>query len=372
MIEKVNSINTLNLKTARENLGYTTSFMTKKICGKDARIDKMLEWELGKDKPTWNQLKKVAKEYEMNIFLLTGKESITPSRNIYDFRKHRTSDSEVDSHLFKFINFLLQRQKYLSYTMKEEGIVRNKIVGSGLKYEDSPKGLAEFISAKINYKYPQNNHLKTLSALLEENNIFVMKTLSYWKNISIEGMRGVYLKDNYAPIIALNRKDSKTAQLFTLAHEVAHLFIDKEGISNISFRDKTTNQVEIFCNRVAANLLMPESRLENKYGSEDINELASKFGVSRLVVFYRLKDLDLFDIKLDLVLLEQKIKKESANDVKMKKNKEDEKSGGDYNNNMKDSNGGLFNNFVSSLYCNQRINAAEARKLLKVSIDKVI
>ncbi len=366
MRNKVNFVNARNLKTARENVGYSTIKMTQKILGKGMRVDKILEWENGRDKPTWNQLHTIANVYGVNTFLLTGKELIPSSRNIFDFRKTRSLTNNPDSDLFKFIDFLLQRQRYLNATMLKEELGSNKLVGSGIAYQTNPKKMAEFIAGKINYNHPRNNHLKTLVTLLENNKVFVMKTLSYWRNITVNDMRGVYLKDNYAPIIALNRKDSKTAQLFTLAHEITHLFLDKEGISNISFRDRTTNQIEVFCNKVAANLLMPEDKLEKIKDMQEIDSLAKRFGVSRLMTFYRLKNLGLLNAIADLSQLEQSIKRESE------KKSSDNPTGGNYNNNMKDSNGGLFNNFISSLYFNQKINAAEACKILKVSIDKVV
>lgn len=95
-----------------------------------------------------------------------------------------------------------------------------------------------------------------------------MKTLSYW-TIDVVDMRGGYLKDDYAPIIALNRKDPKTAQVFTLAHELAHLFINSEAVSNIDFRDGEYNAEERRCNQVAANFLLPTKIFEQEsYESE--------------------------------------------------------------------------------------------------------
>ena len=207
-------------------------------------------------------------------------------------------------------------------------------------------------------------HLKRLISLLEDKGVFVMKTLSYWP-VKVAAMRGVYLKDEYAPIIALNKKDAKTAQLFTLAHEVAHLFKNSEAISNIDFRDKASNATEAFCERAAAHLLLPENRIEEKqYDFDDIKKLAKEAEISQLFVFYRLKNLG------RLGALSDAMQKQFMDDCQ-KESKANESGGGNSIDNMRDSNGCLFNNFISSLYFEDKLNAAEASKILKLSIDEV-
>ena len=360
-------INVENLKTARKNAGYTTLEATKRACP-GTKSNRVEQWEAGELSPTWNQLKNLAEAYQINVFLLTSKEKLTRDRKIMDYRK-KEMGGELELNTKKFINLLLQRQNYLAYIMKEEGARKNSLVGIAKNYQSSgAKKTAQLIVEKIGYQYDslRNNRLKYLISLIEEKGIFVMKTLSYWK-ISVSNMRGVYLKNEYAPVIALNRKDAKTAQLFTLAHELAHLFINSEGISNIDFRDRSSDPTERFCNAVAANLLLPEKQIEKKYHRiNDIEKLARRFEVSELCVFYRLKNLSLIETE-KASLIEQHITEKSKEHVESKHGSDS--SGGGHINNMKDSNGYLFNNFISALYSENRINAAEASKILKMSIS---
>ncbi|MBC6413652.1 MAG: ImmA/IrrE family metallo-endopeptidase [Chromatiales bacterium] len=361
-------VNLENLKTARENAGYTTLEAAKKICP-STKGNRVAQWEAGELRPTWHQLKALGNAYQINTFLLTSDEKITRNRVIKDYRKHETG-GELELNARKFIHFLLQRQDYLAKVMKEAGMRKNTLVGmvKNSTYRDAPR-IAQFITDRINYRYDEsvgNNHLKYFISLLENQGIYVMKTLSYWK-ISVKNMRGVYLKNDYAPIIALNRKDAKTAQLFTLAHELAHLFTNSEGVSNIDFRCRSNDPTEIFCNAVAANLLLPEERIERRrHHIDELEEIAKRFQISKLFVFYRLKNLGLLG-RQDLYSIEEKLKK-MADDFSAKQGKD---QGGNYINNMRDSNGYLFNNFISSLYFERKINAAETTKILKLSIDKV-
>jgi Zn-dependent peptidase ImmA (M78 family) len=55
--------------------------------------------------------------------------------------------------------------------------------------------------------------------------------------------------------------------LFTLVHELAHIWIAETGISNdlepSIKNEENYNPIELFCNEVAANALMPKVFLEN-------------------------------------------------------------------------------------------------------------
>ena len=356
-------INLHNLKIARENAGYTTLEATKRACG-NVKQDRVEQWESGTATPTWTQLKNLAHCYDVNIFLLAGEETITRNREIADYR-NEAGAAVHELNTKKFINFLLQRQRYLESIMKSDGVKENEMVGS-ITERDNPERAAREIAQKIDYTYKPDipdTHLKYLISLLESRGVFVMKTLSYW-GIDVTNMRGVYLKNKYAPVIGLNRKDTKTGQLFTLAHEMAHLFINSEGVSNIDFRDQSNNPTERFCNAVAANLLLPKDKIEPRtHDIFDIQEIAKTYQVSELFVFYRLRNLNLIDRK-GAVKMENGIKERSKKNATRQ-------SGGDANNNMKDSNGGLFNHIISSLYFEKRLNAAEASKILRLSIDKV-
>ncbi len=215
--------------------------------------------------------------------------------------------------------------------------------------------------------------LKYIRSLLGENGVFVFKTLSYQK-ISVKAMKGMYIGDIYAPVIVLNRDEdhTKRASIFTLAHEVAHLFLDDSKVESVSFRNgfNTKNKSETFCNEVAANFLLPTKYLEEKeYNVDDIKTIAKKFSVSNLVVFYRLKNLGYINSRkaTEIKAVLDKEYKNSENH----KSKKEKKSGGSYPNNMRDSNGYLFNNFISNLYFEGKITPFQAEKMLEISIRKL-
>ena len=374
----VTFVNRANLKIARENIGYTTQMATEKICGKK-QSDLVAGWESGEKLPTWKQLEKASKKYGVNFFLLTSEKEISRNKEIPDFRRNRKVGKDLVN-IKEYINFLIQRQKFLSRVVKDEYSKKNKLVGSGVNIKN-PKDLADFIRSAINYDfrnvkkvYDQKQKLRYFRELVEEQGIFVMKTIAS-KSIHREDMQGAYISDPYAPLIALNRKDTLTAQMFTLAHELVHLFKDNGCVTNVAgdFRSSISkDSIEAFCNKVASYLVLPDESISGyDHTVESINNIARDFGVSPIAVFYRLKNVNLIN-KEDIYVFENQILEAMNTNLKIKEKKDQERtSGGDYNNSMKDTNGGLFNKFIFSMYTENKLSPVEAQNLLKFSLDKL-
>jgi len=371
----VKFINKDNLKIARENMGLDTASASKQIS--TSKKDIVSEWESGDSLPTWAQIEKLSKLYNVAELIFFSNQKIEEYKKIPDYRvgAERESDKDVK----KLINLVIKRQEWLERKLKSEGFSKNTIQGSG-KNITQPNKLAEFIKEKLDISFEEIKEIsgygagkKVLKYLInktEAHGVFVGKTIAHHK-IEVPDMRGLFISNDYAPFIILNRKDAISAQIFSFIHELSHLFRKSEGISNsLDFRtsNKEIDKEEVFCNRVAAELLLPESEFEKDfYNKSDIDGLSELYKLSKIFVFYKLKDLGKIEKRI-LEGLEKEIKKETEENILRSKNRKGK--GGDYNNNMKDSNGNLFNKIVSNSYLENRINYVEASKLLNFAVEK--
>jgi Zn-dependent peptidase ImmA (M78 family) len=118
------------------------------------------------------------------------------------------------------------------------------------------------------------------------------------RKLNPDEFRGFALSDNYAPLIFINGSDFKAAQMFTLAHELAHLWIGRDGVSNFEALMPTSNNVERWCNAVAAEFLIPSREMRAVWAQaqktiEPHQYVAARFKVSSLVAARRALDLGL-------------------------------------------------------------------------------
>ena len=121
------------------------------------------------------------------------------------------------------------------------------------------------------------------------------------RKLDPEEFQGFALVDEYAPLVFVNNADFKAAQMFTLAHELAHLFVGETGLSHFEDMQPTSNETELFCNKAAAEFLVPELDLravwnELSYLGSPYEHIARQFKVSSLVAARRALDLELINL----------------------------------------------------------------------------
>ena len=121
------------------------------------------------------------------------------------------------------------------------------------------------------------------------------------RKLDPEEFRGFALADELAPVIFVNGSDTKAAQIFTLAHELVHIWLGESAVSDTDMSSTPSNSTERWCNEVAAEFLLPAAALQGVSVSqedltEDLERLARQFKVSTLVVLRRLFDAGFFTL----------------------------------------------------------------------------
>ncbi|QOJ24908.1 MAG: ImmA/IrrE family metallo-endopeptidase [Gammaproteobacteria bacterium] len=96
------------------------------------------------------------------------------------------------------------------------------------------------------------------------------------------------MSDEFAPAIFINGDDTKYANIFTLAHELSHIWLGESGISDADISSRNINETR--CNTIAAEVLVPSKDFMHQWGNtsadfrEKISVLNKSFKVSELVI----------------------------------------------------------------------------------------
>ncbi len=285
------------IKWARERSHLTLELVAKKM---SLSKEKISQWEFGYAQPTIKQLRKLANVYKRPIAIFYLPEPPTGFDVLHDYRKIDPSLlAESPALGLEVRQVYFQREIAMSlYEEDGDNFSKHRFKFSTTSNPESVAGkireiLGVTIEAQLNWK-GKYEALNTWRNALENLGVLVFQI----SGVDINEARGFSISGDKFPVVAVNISDSVRARIFTMLHELVHIFLDKGGLCDLEGKDGEKN-IEQFCNAVAGAILVPMQTLESqqevlnnkgdmRWSSDVLVVLAGKFYVSEETLLRRL------------------------------------------------------------------------------------
>ena len=277
---------------------------------------KLSQWIDGSHPPTFKQLNKFAAKTHVTVRELFADSLPDYALQIADFRTvDDTPTTDPSPELFDTVETMMRRQSWLKGYFISQGYDRVSFVGSYTEMphdNDTIVALAKDIRRLLGIDEHWAAAFDTVDAALkffkdriEAAGVSVVingvVNDNTHRKLKVDEFRGFVLSDEIAPVIFINGRDVKSAQIFTLAHELCHLAYAQTGVSNMPEDDDSAEGMERFCNAVAAEVLVPKSMLRNAWDSmpgssyDKTKALARACKVNFIVVARKARDEGIVD-----------------------------------------------------------------------------
>lgn len=294
-------INPNMLSWARDRAQLSVSALAQKL---HIGEDKLAEWEEGKKLPTFQQALKFSDKTHIPfgyLFLQQPPEEALPLPDLRTISGNQPL--RVSAELRDMIRIVLQRQSWYSEYLIEQGELKNPVVARchmSTPVFDIVDDMRKILGlAKHPERGSWEEYFRDLIRRIEDIGVLVMRQadVGHWtRPLSVSEFRGFAIADSIAPVIFINQADAPSARLFTLCHELAHIWIGKSGISDS--KPDAHRQEEILCNAVAAEFLVPEMEFLSLWKEsfdgwqENLAMLEAHFRVSQWVIARRAQTLN--------------------------------------------------------------------------------
>jgi len=293
------------LRWACERAGYGVDELAH-------RIPQLPAWVDGEKQPTFRQLEGFAKVTHTPFGFLFLPEPPEERLPIPDFRTVTKVRRRPSPDLLETLYAMQRRQDW----MREERIECEadplEFVGTA-RLTDDPAAVGQEMRRIVGVSDGWAAELRTWAEALGHlreciEDLGVMAVINgivgnnTHRKLDVDEFLGFALTDRHAPLIFVNGADFKSRQMFTLAHELAHVWLgpEGEGLSGFEGIFPGDERVERFCDQAAAEFLVPALELRERWRavrgvSEPFEQVARQFKVSPIVVGRRAMDLRLVD-----------------------------------------------------------------------------
>ncbi len=375
MVKSNAHINHEMLIWARKTVKLSVEFAAKKI---GVKMEKLESWEKGEAFPTVKQLYKIANVYKRPFALFYFPIPPKHFKPLKDFRKfhHQYTLTENEEYILQKELLLFQQKRQIALDLYEQldtDAPQFKLKGTvNQSLEKLAEKIIQYLGinhnevADIKLGYDALNYWKKL---LESKGILVFQT----SGVPLHIMRGACVAKDVLPVIIINSNDTQNGRIFSLFHELVHIVLQEDGISNFRYNDrKLYDQIEVYCNQTAAEVLVPAHTLleslvvrshnshEAQWTADELRKLSLRFCVSREVILRRLLTLGRTTNAFYQDYRDNQ-------DYGAKK----APSGGDYYRNKIAKNGGLFLNLVLQGYYQEKLTASSFWDYTQIKVSNL-
>jgi Zn-dependent peptidase ImmA (M78 family) len=290
---------------------------------------------------------------------------------IADFRSVQDSEPLGKDFLDVYDDVVYKQSWYRDY-LTAESASKLPFVGKFSGKSIKPKEFANDIRKTLDLSEERLRSVSTsdeayslLASCAENAGILVFKNGVVGNNtrrpLSVSQFRGFAISDSIAPAVFVNGADAKAAWQFTLAHELAHIWLGDTGISRA--HPNADHKSEVLCNAVAAEFLVPMESFDKQWAQSGslgallaIEQLRKHFKVSALVIARRALDRGFITFH-------------QYNEARNAKSGE---GGGDFYRTLGARNGKRFSTMVAELAYSGEIGLREASRLLNTTPTNVM
>jgi Zn-dependent peptidase ImmA (M78 family)/transcriptional regulator with XRE-family HTH domain len=372
------------VRWARERAGLSSEELAVQIASvKPSLIE---AWERGESLPTFSQAETLSETLRVPLAVFFMEEPPNIALPIPDLRTvSQEARGKPSLEFFDIVSDITLRQRWYREFREEQQAKPLDFVGSFRKNHDVnavAKDMANRlgIDDQLRQESPTwQNFFVGFVQRAETLGVLVMRSGVVRHNptrtLAVEEFRGFAISDEIAPLVFINSRDAKAAQIFTLAHELAHIWIGASGISNLKPRARTgerSSEVENFCNQVAAQLLVPGEEFEQfwtprKGVSDNLRAVATHYRVSMMVALRRAYDLHKINYTLFSRLLD-----EEYNKLEKLKVKEEDEGGGNFWASFNARNSPTFVRAVLNSIRQDRLSYRDAAVLMGVRVQTLL
>jgi len=370
------------MRWAREQANLSIDEAAQEI---KRQADEIRAWEDGSVRPSIAQARKAAEIYRRPLAVFYLPE---PPQDFETLRDFRSLPDTVPGTYSRDLALLIRTTQFRQHWMREyllnDEMDRLTFVGSA-SLSDSPRQIALDILRVIELTPTEQKECSSRYEALrlwihksEAAGIFIFRQ----GQIALEEVRGFVISDDIAPFVFINSDDSKAGQLFTLAHELAHLWLNLSGISNLASyggpSDRESREIETFCNKVAAEAVLEDEAFFKEWHTkntnspieEKIQHISGTFKVSEEVVARRLRDEEIIDQDYYLELREAYQERWAKHKARERERLKMSKGGPSYYVTSVAKNGYAFTQTVVGGFMTGAISGRDASALLNVKVDK--